>query len=288
MRKEQLQSKLKTNIKFVSILFTISAILFAYEIYVINFASPSLAEIQTNLIFKDYFIILMFIVGLVSEGLSVYLYYVLPKTSYRLQVVVLLSTGIIFFPFGLLLFIYGIMIMLDRPKLKTAGTYVLMFVGFIFLMVYALILVDFAEHKPIYTQAKVYEFKYEYGEDIILFDVEVLYKEGELISTTINSDTTLRPIEEINPSATQISFNLAVGNRFTCYGIFSAEGETNLEESCTMTHQGQDFPNITLASLLDFDNFELKVNSIMNDTSIITTDGVLTLIHEEDIENYYD
>lgn len=293
MRKEQLQPKLLTNIKFVSILFGITVILFVYELYLIYFASPTLAEIQTNLIFKDYIIFLMFGLGIVTLGLSIYLYYVLHTLSYKLQVVVLIASGILLFPYSLLLALYGFMIMIDRPKLKTTGMYIVLFVGFIFLVSYSLILVDFAEHKAIYTQAKVYEFEYVYGEERIDFEVTVLYKLNEetnkleLISTTIDSNTTLRPIIDINPDATQIAYNLSVGGRFTCYGIFSAEGEQNLNDSCTMTHQGTDFSNITLNSLLDFDNFVLKVNSIMNDTSVVTVDGILTLISEEDIENYY-
>ncbi len=285
MRKDSLQLKLKGNIKFVGVLFGLMTILFAYELYLINFASPTLLTIQTNLVFKDYFIITMWIISFLTMGLSVYFYYSLHMVSNRMQVVMLMGTGILLFPFSFILLVTGFMIMTDRPKTKTAGMYITIFAGMFFLIFYALTLVDYTEHEIVYTEASIYEFEYIVSGEVILFDMEVIHKDGELVKVTITSDTTARSPELVAPTATQLTYQLKVNNRGTCYEFVTTDGVTNEVTSCEMTSSTH--PNTTLGTLLNFDSFSLIIGTYI-DGAIVQSDGELTLINEEVKANYYD
>ena len=57
---EKLKLKLKKNLLFVGSLFGLTTIWFVYKLYQIYWASPTLYEIQVNLIFKDYIVFLLF------------------------------------------------------------------------------------------------------------------------------------------------------------------------------------------------------------------------------------
>lgn len=285
MKKESLQLKLKANIRIVGVLFGLMTILFAYELYMINYASPSLIEIQTNLIFKDYFIITMWVIGLVTMGLSVYYYYVLHRLSNKLQVAILMGTGILLFPFSFILLVTGFMIMTDRPKTKTVGMYVTIFAGVFFLMFYALTLVGFAEHTPIYTEATIYQFEYRSAQEVIVFDMEILHKEGELVKVNLSADTTVRSPELVSPTAEQLTYHLSVNSRVSCYLFSTTDGVTNEESSCTITPESH--PNMTLTSLLDFETYTLIIGTYF-DGIVLPSEGELTIINEEVMENYYE
>lgn len=287
-QKEKLQKSLLRNLILVGILFGIITILFVYKLYSMYYASPTLYDIQTNLIFKDYLVFLLFGMGVLAMGSSVLFYFKAHQLHTRNQIRLLVAVGIMLFPFTLLMVLTGLMIGIDNPKYQANNSMVGIFTMFIFLIVYSLVLVDFTEPQAIYTESKVYSFEYINDEDHIEWDVEVVFKQGELLKIEIDSIANLRHPEVIDPFLKELALFLQADSRTLCYSLIHNTQLTDEESNCEINFPDPDYSNIVFENIDQFSDFTLFV--FYRDMEDGVDTDILNIRSRNEVyhENYYD
>ncbi len=287
--KQKLQKNLKINLIVVGVLFLATAILFAYEIYMLKFASPNLIEIQERLIFKDYFIIMLFVMSCLSLILSVVYYFLIHKLHIRNQQRILILTGILLLPYTLILAIEGFKIGIDDTRYGSTNT-VLGFVSIlIFIIFFGLILVDAAEAVPSYTHSKEYTFEYNYNEDnYVEMNVEVVYKGTELLFVDIEATANTSKLTDLQENLGRLAYILEANGRKLCLEVINEDGEAmdNVSYSCRTTLE--EAPNLTLTDIDSFEDFILIAIYEDLDYAWGSEQVNLTLIDQKYNENYYD
>lgn len=290
--KQRLQRDLLSNIKFTGALGVLTLLLFAYKLYTIFWADVTRIDINSKLIFGDYFVFTLFIVSIIAFIVSILLYKVLPDKRVQTQHTTLLVAGVLLLPYSLLLLVSGLKIGINNSRYESKN----MIFGFIatlaFIIFYGFLLVGFAEIEPNYVESTTYEFEYRFDElNNITMTIEVVYQDDELLFVDIDAIANVQELTEQEATLNRLAYVLegsnARGANRLCLEIVS-EGEEiiNGEYSCRTTLE--DYPALILEDVDSWEDFMLL--AIYQDIEFAFDYEFLniTLINQTTKENYYE
>ena len=290
--RERMKKDLIANIKFVSVLYGLTLILFVYKLYQLFWADVTNFDINSRLIFGDYFVITLLIVGTVTFIYSFVLLKILPEKKIATQHTILLVSGVLLLPYSLVILVTGFKIGLDNRRYESKNTIFAFGALMLFIIFYGYLLVGFAGITPNYTHSKTYEIEYRFDDyNHITYTVEVVYKDDELLFVDLEANATIQELIELDPTLQQLAYVLEGNNEVSIHRLCSeivSTGDAIVNENYTCRTTLDEYPGLELTDVDEFSDFMLI--AIFQDKDFVFDYEYLniTLLNETYKDNYYE
>ena len=139
------------------------------------------------------------------------------------------------------------------------------------------------------SESDLYEFNYQFNNELIVFSVEVVYNDEEFLFADINTITHMSELTQLHPQLDRLAFILEVvtpeQNERLCIEIVS-EGEEKVAEEGYCRTTSDEFPAISLEDIDDFSDFMLLAIYQDTDQGFDYSYVNITLINETHYEDY--
>lgn len=148
---------------------------------------------------------------------------------------------------------------------------------------------DLVEDDQLDAESIVYEIEYSFENDSVLLIVEVVYEDDELLFVDIDSVANISELSELHVMLDRLAFVLEVvtpeGNERLCMEVISeGERQIDMESSCRTTVE--EYPDISLEDVDEFEDFMLLAIYQDTDTAFDYAYVTISLIDETYNEVY--
>ena len=284
---DQMRVRLKSNIYVVTFILLVTLVFTGIKIY--QLTSTNILDIQSVMLLKDYFPLLLSGYGILALIVSVLTYFKFDSFYPKQQVTLFCMAGMIFMPYSIILFIVGIMKYMEKEKFKTQ-----FFGGAIggmiaFGIIIAAVLTPLSNIKPIYLNEHVIEADYVINEDThVELTVTGIYRghtlEKIIFDAYISADEP--NLELVGTEFVQISMN----KKRTCVMYAFDEAQDQHHINCEVTNfndvNNQDY---TLTDFVNFEDLFIEFGDIDYDRIMnINITGAMRIVNQEINVNVYE
>ena len=284
---DQMRVKLKSNIYVVTFILLVTLVFTGIKIY--QLTSTNILDIQSVMLLKDYFPLLLSGYGILALIVSVLTYFKFDSFYPKQQVILFCMAGMIFMPFTIILFVIGIMKYLEKSKFKAQLFGASLAGMIIFGIIVASVLTPLSNIQPVYLNEHVIEADYVINEDTH-FELTVtgVYRghtlEKIIFDAYISADAP--NLEEVGTEFVQISMN----RKRTCVMYAFDEAQDHHRLTCEVSNfnatNNQDF---TLTDFVNFEDLFIEIGDIDYDRIMnINITGSMRIVSQEINVNVYE